>query len=106
MNYMTDPLKLSMLNIEIKVKLNALAEIANQEQIHSTRDGICLKNRIKSNHFSWGDFNKAGILQFLAGLQRMISINQTSMNNYKRVRFAKEIMILATLYKLWMNMIG
>ena len=106
MNYMTDPLKLSMLNIEIRVKLNALAGIANQEQIPSTRDGICLKSRTKSNRFSWGDFNKVGIQRFLVRLQKMISINQTWMNNYNRVRFAKETMILATLYKSWMNMIG
>ena len=52
MNYMTDPSILSMLNIELKVKPNALAEIANQEQILSIKDGMCLKSRIKSNHFS------------------------------------------------------
>ena len=52
MNFMIDPLIPSMLNIELRVKLNALAGIANQEQIHSTRDGICLKSKIKSSHFS------------------------------------------------------
>lgn len=52
MSSMTDPLILSMLNIEIKAKHTAPARIANQEQIPFIRDGICLESKIKSNHFS------------------------------------------------------
>ena len=103
---MTDPLILSMHNIESRAKPNVLAGIANQEQIPSTKDGMYLRNRIRSNRFSWGDLNKADILQSPVELQKMIFIHQISMNNYKKARFAKEIMILVTLYKLWMNTIG